>query len=98
MAIQVSSQCRFATGEIHHFTLGVGVDTFDVEGKVCWTESTWRYLPGYFDPVYHQTAGFDIAESLEGDTQEIWEILRSMVKARPVSIRVQSFQVAKQFS
>ena len=97
MAIQGTSQCRFARGEIHRFTLAVGVDTLDVEGKVCWTESEWRYRPSHVDPIYHQTAGFDLAEALKGDALEIWEILRSMVKACPVRIRVQSFQVVKQF-
>lgn len=98
MAVQVPSECRFGTGEIHHFALTVGTDTIDVEGRVCWTESSWRRLPGREESVYTQIAGIDLLDSLVGRTQETWQILISMVGEQSVTIRLKSFQVVRQYS
>lgn len=90
VAVQVPAKCRFARGERHRFRLAVGPGSVDLEGRVTWTRSTWDNLGDSNDPIYLQTAGFDLIESLTPDNSDHWQALRTMVQDLPVGIKITS--------
>lgn len=73
--------CRFARGEHYQVTLEHGTNRADLEGRVCWTRSTWSResaepgAGGYF-----QAAGLEITAPLTDEQQERWRSLREQVQ------------------
>jgi len=81
IAVGVSRKCTFARGEHYKVTLDDGTTQADLEGRVCWTRSTWPR--GAFEGNggdYFQAAGMAISERLSVEQEERWRALRTLVQ------------------
>jgi hypothetical protein len=74
-------KCTFARGEHYRVTLADGSNQADLEGRVCWTRSTWPRESTASDAGgYFQAAGLAIAEPLTRDQAKRWRMLRESVQ------------------
>ena len=62
-------------------SLRAGTVWVEVEGRVCWTRSSWHRDPLTSDrQAYCQTAGFIIGEELSAEQEGRWQTLRETVQ------------------
>lgn len=81
LAVGVRNRCTFARGERYRIVLEDGTMQADLEGKVCWTRSTWpRGSAESQESEYFQAAGLEIAEPQSSEEQERWRALRALVQ------------------
>lgn len=81
LAVGVRNRCAFARGERYKIVLENGSLHADLEGKVCWTRSTWpKVLPDVSNGEYFQAAGMLIEPPTSPEQMERWEALRRLVQ------------------
>jgi hypothetical protein len=87
MAIRVWGRAPFARGEKYVVSIRAGALRVEVEGRVCWTRSSWhRDLLGGDRKAYCQTAGFAVGEGLTAEQESGWQTLREMAEERSVRL------------
>ena len=92
LAIQVEDHCRFARGERHCLTLSQGPSSIDVEGIVCWTDSSWDDWSASRRGGYRQTAGFSIETGTNRETKKEWRSIADAILAAPKNLSVSRFE------
>lgn len=81
IAIGVRKKCTFARGEQYMVTLDDGTTQADLQGRVCWTRSTWAGEALEDDGGdYFQAAGMAISEPLSVEQEKRWQALRTLVQ------------------
>ena len=81
IAVGVRKKCTFARGEWYKIALDDGATQADLEGKVCWTRSTWpRGSVEAKESEYFQAAGLVIAEPLSRVQEKRWKVLRELAQ------------------
>lgn len=79
MAIRVWGRAPFARGEKFTISLRSGATRAEVEGRVCWTRSSWHgELTGPERRAYCQTAGFVIDEAVSTEQEGPWQALHEI--------------------
>ena len=79
MAIRVWGRAPFARGEKFTISLRSNGTRAEVEGRVCWTRSSWHGdQAGQTGKAYCQTAGFVIDEEPSEDQEESWKALQEI--------------------
>ncbi len=81
IAVGIRKKCAFARGETYRVSLDDGTIQADLEGRVCWTRSTWpRKSADSEEGEYFQAAGLVFARPLTADQEERWQSLRDLVQ------------------
>ena len=81
IAVGVRKKCTFARGEYYRVILDDGMNRAAVEGKVCWTRSTWpRDSIASNSGEYFQAAGLAVAPPLSSEQERRWQALRELVQ------------------
>jgi hypothetical protein len=82
-------RCTFARGERYRVTLADGTNQADLEGRVCWTRSTWPRESAASDTGgYFQAAGLALAEPLTREQENRWRTLRESVQEGVAALEV----------
>lgn len=81
MAIRVWGRAPFARGEKFTISLRSNGTRAEVEGRVCWTRSSWHGdQAGQTGKGYCQTAGFVISEDLSEEQESSWQALQELAQ------------------
>ena len=85
-----AKRCTFARGEHYRLTLADGSHQTNLEGRVCWTRSTWlRESRASDTSAYFQTAGLAISEPLTREQEEGWRTLRESLQEGQAALEVE---------
>ena len=89
MAIRVWGRAPFARGERYTISLRAGAVRAEVEGRVCWTRSSWhRDLFGGGRQAYCQTAGFSVGDNLSVEQVQRWLAVQELAEERSVRLEI----------
>ena len=90
IAMGVRRRCTFARGEHYRVILDDGTNRTDLEGKVCWTRSTWpQGAVESNGSEYFQSAGLAITAPLSNEQEASWEALREMAQDGSAALDVE---------
>ena len=79
--VEVSSRCVFARGETHRLVLSDFLESVEVEGRVRWTQSSWRTRQSQ-ESEYFQIAGLAFSRLLSERPEGVWSgLLGKMAKS-----------------
>lgn len=93
MALEEAGVCRYARGEQHKLTLGVGLGTVEVQGDVQWTRSFWKRSDNGGRSTFVQAAGLRFSDGLRRDSREILRILRELVEMKGVAVEIRDSEI-----
>ena len=70
--VEINTRCVFARGETHRLVLSDLLESVEVEGRVRWTQSSWRDSLPSQNSEYIQIAGIAFSRLITDQPAGIW--------------------------
>ena len=79
--VEINTRCVFARGETHRLVLSDLLESVEVEGRVRWTQSSWRDSLPSQNSEYIQIAGIAFSRLITDQPAGIWSgLMRKMAQ------------------